>query len=108
MIAAYAPQAAQRPAGLVASSMPGCGVCAVDVGRAGLRNDPANENGPPAAGDRACPTCGKPATERHRPFCSKRCADVDLQRWLSGVYVIPAAEDDRGPDDPFIENGPEP
>jgi endogenous inhibitor of DNA gyrase (YacG/DUF329 family) len=36
-----------------------------------------------------CPICGKPAVERYRPFCSKRCADVDLARWFSGVYVVP-------------------
>jgi len=39
-----------------------------------------------------CPICGKPAENRFRPFCSKRCADVDLQRWLSGGYAIPAVE----------------
>jgi endogenous inhibitor of DNA gyrase (YacG/DUF329 family) len=39
-----------------------------------------------------CPICGKPATERYRPFCTKRCADVDLNRWFSGVYVVPATE----------------
>lgn len=42
---------------------------------------------------RRCPICGKPATDRYRPFCSGRCADVDLHRWLSGSYVIPAAAD---------------
>ena len=42
---------------------------------------------------RACPICGKPATERYRPFCSKRCADVDLNRWLKGGYAIPGAPD---------------
>ena len=36
-----------------------------------------------------CPICGKPAVERFRPFCSKRCADIDLGRWLKGGYVIP-------------------
>ena len=41
-----------------------------------------------------CPTCGKPATQTHRPFCCKRCADVDLHRWLAGVYAVPAVEDD--------------
>jgi endogenous inhibitor of DNA gyrase (YacG/DUF329 family) len=41
-----------------------------------------------------CPICGKPAQEPYRPFCSKRCADVDLQRWLKGGYAIPSAEDD--------------
>jgi hypothetical protein len=44
-----------------------------------------------------CPICGKPAAPEYRPFCSKRCADVDLQRWLSGVYAIPAVEDEDGP-----------
>jgi uncharacterized protein len=39
----------------------------------------------------ACPICGAPAKERSWPFCSARCADVDLQRWLSGTYAIPAA-----------------
>jgi hypothetical protein len=40
-----------------------------------------------------CPTCGKPATAEHRPFCSTRCADIDLQRWLSGRYVVPGSDD---------------
>lgn len=40
-----------------------------------------------------CPTCGRPRVERWRPFCSKRCADVDLGRWLKEVYRIPAVED---------------
>jgi hypothetical protein len=40
----------------------------------------------------ACPICGKPASEATRPFCSPRCRDVDLNRWLSGNYVIPGAE----------------
>ena len=36
-----------------------------------------------------CPICGKPARAAVPPFCSKRCADVDLNRWLSGVYAVP-------------------
>jgi len=40
-----------------------------------------------------CPICHKPAVAAFAPFCSKRCADVDLNRWLSGSYLIPAAED---------------
>jgi endogenous inhibitor of DNA gyrase (YacG/DUF329 family) len=43
---------------------------------------------------RACPICSKPALERFRPFCSKRCADVDLNRWLSGTYVVAGHEDE--------------
>ena len=39
-----------------------------------------------------CPICGKPSAERFRPFCSARCKDVDLHRWFSGAYAIPAAE----------------
>jgi endogenous inhibitor of DNA gyrase (YacG/DUF329 family) len=38
-----------------------------------------------------CPICGKPATEQSKPFCSKRCADIDLGRWLKGGYAIPGA-----------------
>ena len=39
-----------------------------------------------------CPIWSKPAEADYRPFCSKRCADVDLQRWLTGGYVIPGLE----------------
>jgi uncharacterized protein len=50
------------------------------------------------APSRPCVICGKPQDPRLSPFCSKRCADVDLHRWLAGVYAIPAEEED--PDDP--------
>ena len=40
-----------------------------------------------------CPVCGRPAVEAYRPFCSRRCADVDLGRWLTGAYRVPAPED---------------
>jgi endogenous inhibitor of DNA gyrase (YacG/DUF329 family) len=43
---------------------------------------------------RQCPICGRPAEADHRPFCSRRCADRDLQRWFSGAYAIPAVEDE--------------
>ena len=36
-----------------------------------------------------CAICGKPAVARYKPFCSARCADIDLGRWLKGTYVIP-------------------
>ncbi len=42
-----------------------------------------------------CPICGKPQVERFRPFCSRRCADVDLYRWLSGAYAVPSVEDEE-------------
>jgi len=41
---------------------------------------------------RKCVICGKPQDVKYRPFCSKRCADVDLNRWFSGAYAIPAEE----------------
>ena len=43
----------------------------------------------------ACPICQKPAVPEYRPFCSKRCAMVDLQRWLTGAYAVPAYEEDE-------------
>jgi uncharacterized protein len=41
-----------------------------------------------------CAICGKPQVERFRPFCSRRCADIDLHRWLSGAYALPVEDDD--------------
>ena len=46
-----------------------------------------------------CPICGKPAEAAYRPFCSRRCSDVDLSRWLKGAYAIPAEEDESAPDE---------
>ena len=56
---------------------------------------------PSIAPENPCPICGKPAVERFRPFCGKRCADVDLNRWFTGVYTVPVEAgpqeaDDRG------------
>ena len=42
-----------------------------------------------------CPICGKPQDGHYKPFCSRRCADVDLHRWLSGVYAVPVTEDEE-------------
>lgn len=44
-----------------------------------------------------CPICGKPAVEANLPFCSPRCQQIDLSRWLNGAYAIPVVEDDRSP-----------
>jgi uncharacterized protein len=50
----------------------------------------------------SCPICRKPAAAEYRPFCSRRCADVDLARWLRADYSIPApltdAEEDVADD----------
>ncbi len=41
-----------------------------------------------------CPICSKPTDPAFKPFCSKRCADIDLNRWLSGVYAVPVKDDE--------------
>jgi endogenous inhibitor of DNA gyrase (YacG/DUF329 family) len=41
----------------------------------------------------ACPICKKETVAAYRPFCSKRCADVDLARWMSGSYALPSTEE---------------
>jgi uncharacterized protein len=48
-----------------------------------------------------CPVCGKPADEKYKPFCSKRCADIDLGRWLKESYRVPS-------DEPPGDDGDEP
>lgn len=63
--------------------------------------------------DPQCPVCGKARTKKHRPFCSKRCADIDLGRWFTGAYAVPSDEppdefdigmEDRIPDDDIYRN----
>ncbi|WP_421857788.1 DNA gyrase inhibitor YacG [Oricola sp.] len=49
----------------------------------------------PLRAKRKCPECGKDSTRDNYPFCSRRCKDVDLNRWLSGAYVIPVSEADE-------------
>jgi endogenous inhibitor of DNA gyrase (YacG/DUF329 family) len=39
-----------------------------------------------------CPICKEPAATEHRPFCSRRCADIDLGRWFNGSYSVPVVE----------------
>jgi endogenous inhibitor of DNA gyrase (YacG/DUF329 family) len=53
----------------------------------------------------SCPICGRPSTDQVRPFCSSRCKEVDLNRWLGGVYRVPGPpagspeEDDEAGED---------
>jgi uncharacterized protein len=56
--------------------------------------DPPKVTGRGKGSAKPCPICRKPATPASRPFCSERCRDVDLNRWLSNSYTIPAAKDD--------------
>lgn len=46
---------------------------------------------------RLCPICAKPVEQAWRPFCSKRCGNVDLGRWLGGSYAIPGEPADISP-----------
>jgi endogenous inhibitor of DNA gyrase (YacG/DUF329 family) len=54
----------------------------------------------------SCPVCGKPVVAAYRPFCSRRCADVDLGRWLNESYRIPAESEDEAGDGPAEETPP--
>ncbi len=42
----------------------------------------------------SCPICKKDAKEKYRPFCSKRCADIDLGKWMTGQYAVPSERQD--------------
>jgi uncharacterized protein len=48
---------------------------------------------------RPCPECKNSSSRDHYPFCSRRCKEVDLNRWLSGAYVIPVRDDEEDEDD---------
>ena len=65
------------------------------------------DRGPSEKARPPCPICAKPSAAEFRPFCSKRCADVDLNRWLTGSYAIPVAEQAEEADkDPGEEERP--
>jgi endogenous inhibitor of DNA gyrase (YacG/DUF329 family) len=56
-------------------------------------------DGPRKSAGGKCAICSKPIDPLFRPFCSKRCADIDLNRWLKGNYAIPAEEADEFDED---------
>lgn len=67
-------------------------------------NDAGRDPSAPAAEPRiaskgTCPQCGRPVQLAYRPFCSKRCADLDLSRWLNGVYAVPGRPADEEADE---------
>jgi endogenous inhibitor of DNA gyrase (YacG/DUF329 family) len=59
------------------------------------------------ANEPKCPICKRPVEERFKPFCSKRCAHVDLGRWLKGGYAIAATESEEEDDQPSSDTPPE-
>ena len=54
---------------------------------------------------RKCPVCGKPRSDEHTPFCSTRCRDRDLVRWLDDGYVLPGQPVDPDNDIPDGDEG---
>jgi endogenous inhibitor of DNA gyrase (YacG/DUF329 family) len=68
-----------------------------------MGDDPSNSADPKAVNVRVgaakCARCGQPVQPRFRPFCSQRCADLDLAGWLGESYRIPTNEAPRGPND---------
>ena len=52
----------------------------------------------------ACPACGRPRDVTFRPFCSRRCRDLDLHRWLAGAYRVPVVEAEPDDEDPRPAN----
>jgi uncharacterized protein len=67
--------------------------------------DPKSPGGPRGN----CPICSRPSDTKYRPFCSRRCADVDLSRWLGGAYAIPdAGESEDGDENSDGEGMPPP
>ena len=57
--------------------------------------------------DSTCAICGKPQDPKLRPFCSKRCKDLDLARWLTGGYAIPGSKEEGAVEPDFSEENPE-
>ena len=63
----------------------------------GGNKQPAGEGAKvaPIRAKRPCPECGKPSARDTYPYCSPRCKDLDLNRWLSGAYAIPVREEEE-------------
>ncbi len=70
-------------------------------------NSSEPDKGKPVRRAARCAICGREQVMEYRPFCSKRCADIDLSRWLHGVYAIPStpdSEEDEAPARPDATN----
>ena len=52
-----------------------------------------------------CPECARPVDAGFAPFCSKRCQQIDLGRWLKGDYVIPGSKSESGSTTPVPDKG---
>ncbi len=67
-------------------------------------SEPTSRAAPPRPGAQTCPICGRRPDAAMRPFCSRRCADVDLGRWFTESYRVPAG---GGPDFDAVESDDE-
>jgi uncharacterized protein len=54
----------------------------------------------------SCPICRRASDPKYRPFCSRRCADIDLGRWLTGSYAMPSEDEDDPPDEAPVDPPP--
>ena len=54
----------------------------------------------------SCPICQNDTVDAYRPFCSRRCADIDLARWMNGAYRVASEREDES-DEPSIEDAPQ-
>ena len=59
-----------------------------------MRDNAEAEGAKKQPGGPRCPICKEPTETKYRPFCSSRCADLDLGRWMKGAYALPAEEED--------------
>ncbi len=64
-----------------------------------MTTSPEKDNVTPLRAPRPCAECRQPSSRAYYPFCSQRCKDVDLNRWLSGAYAIPATEEEANIDE---------
>ncbi len=62
-------------------------------------------DGAPVKPPRPCPICKKTSVAAFYPFCSKRCADIDLSRWFGGVYAVPVKESEEDASSPPADDG---
>ena len=67
----------------------------------------AHSNVEPLRKMRPCPECKRPSTRESYPFCSERCRNLDLSRWLTGSYAIPVSEDETKADGDDLPYGRE-
>jgi uncharacterized protein len=60
-----------------------------------MTGEPEKSKVVPLRPNRPCPECRRESSREFWPFCSRRCKEVDMNRWLSGAYVIPARDDEE-------------